>query len=123
MGRFHLSLLVFGAAAVAVAAPAFAADLPAAPAYNPPPVYLPHIYNWTGFYFGGHVGAGVLEDSVTQTTTSSLFNAGSQTHVNAFSVLGGASSASTTSSRRGSSGSRARSPLPTCQGRTMLRHC
>jgi len=53
--------LIFGAAVsaalAALAAPAFAADIPArtyskAPAYTAPAV----IYNWTGFYIGGHVG-------------------------------------------------------------------
>jgi outer membrane immunogenic protein len=37
-----------------------AADLPA-PALVPPPVYVPSpplIYNWTGFYIGGNLGAG-----------------------------------------------------------------
>ncbi len=36
---------------------AFAADLPA-PAPIPQPAYLPPVYNWTGFYIGGNVGAG-----------------------------------------------------------------
>jgi outer membrane immunogenic protein len=36
---------------------AFAADLPA-PAPIPPSAYLPPVYNWTGFYVGGNVGAG-----------------------------------------------------------------
>ncbi|WP_213770473.1 outer membrane protein [Bradyrhizobium sp. dw_78] len=50
--------ILLGTAAVFVlAAPAFAADLPArtytkAPAYTPPEA----VYNWTGFYIGGHVG-------------------------------------------------------------------
>ena len=47
-----------------VAAPAFAADIPprtytkAPPPYSPPAV----IYNWTGFYIGGHLG-GAFADS------------------------------------------------------------
>src|SRR6478672_11531942 len=50
-------LLLGGAALVACAAPAFAADMPPrtytkAPAYTAPQV----IYNWTGFYIGGHLG-------------------------------------------------------------------
>ena len=36
---------------------AFAADLPA-PTPIPPPAYLPPVYNWTGFYIGGNIGAG-----------------------------------------------------------------
>ena len=52
--------LVLGAAALAaMAAPAFAADMQPrpytkAPAYTAPQV----VYNWTGFYVGGHVGGG-----------------------------------------------------------------
>lgn len=43
--------------ALGATAPAFAADLAArpytkAPAYTAPAV----VYNWTGFYIGGHVG-------------------------------------------------------------------
>src|SRR3984957_12702486 len=50
-------LLLGTAAVIALAAPAFAADMPArtytkAPAYTAPEV----VYNWTGFYIGGHVG-------------------------------------------------------------------
>ena len=50
-------LLLGAAALVAFAAPAFAADIGArpytkAPAYTAPQV----VYNWTGFYVGGHVG-------------------------------------------------------------------
>jgi outer membrane immunogenic protein len=50
--------IVLGAAALfAFAAPAFAADIPArtytkAPVYTAPQV----VYNWTGFYVGGHLG-------------------------------------------------------------------
>ena len=49
--------LLGGAALIAFAAPAFAADMPArtytkAPAYTAPEA----VYNWTGFYIGGHVG-------------------------------------------------------------------
>src|ERR1700739_377940 len=52
--------LLLGAPACSVfAAPAFAADLPArtytkAPAYTAPQA----VYNWTGFYIGGHIGGG-----------------------------------------------------------------
>ena len=57
--------LLLSAAALSVfAAPAFAADMPArtytkAPAYSPPAV----IYNWTGFYIGGHVGGAFAGDN------------------------------------------------------------
>ena len=49
--------LLGAAALVTISAPAFAADLPPrtytkAPAYTAPEA----VYNWTGFYIGGHVG-------------------------------------------------------------------
>ncbi|MDH8270701.1 hypothetical protein QIG44_26940, partial [Klebsiella pneumoniae] len=37
-------------------ASAVAADLPAR-TYTKAPVYAAPIYNWTGFYVGGHIGA------------------------------------------------------------------
>src|SRR5207248_2043561 len=57
-------LLLSAVASSAFAAPAFAADIPArtytkAPAYSPPAV----IYNWTGFYIGGHVGGAFAGDN------------------------------------------------------------
>jgi outer membrane immunogenic protein len=61
---------------------AFAADLPAA-APIPPPAYLPPVYNWTGFYIGGNIGAGWSGISDTNTnfsdTLGSTFSA--QTNV------------------------------------------
>src|SRR3977135_2615093 len=59
-GELLMKRLLLGAAAfIAFAAPASAADLQArprpytkAPAYTAPEV----VYNWTGFYIGGHVG-------------------------------------------------------------------
>jgi outer membrane immunogenic protein len=57
--------LLFGvAASMMLAAPAFAADLSArpyakAPAYTPPEA----VYNWTGFYIGGHLGGGFAGDN------------------------------------------------------------
>jgi outer membrane immunogenic protein len=60
-------LLLGTAAVIAFAAPAFAADLPArtytkAPAYTAPEA----VYNWTGFYIGGHVGGAFAGDSSLQ---------------------------------------------------------
>jgi outer membrane immunogenic protein len=44
-------------ALAAFAAPALGADLGARPYYNKAaPVYAAPLYNWTGFYIGGHVG-------------------------------------------------------------------
>ena len=59
-------------ALIAFAAPAAAADL-AARSYTKAPAYVPPapIYNWTGFYIGGHVGgAFVADDSIASGTSS-----------------------------------------------------
>src|ERR1700761_8260494 len=43
--------------ALGATAPALAADLGAAPrTYTKAPAYVQPIYNWTGFYIGGHIG-------------------------------------------------------------------
>jgi outer membrane immunogenic protein len=92
MRRISPGLLVgFVVAASALATAASAADLPvpAAPAYTPP-AYRPVIYDWTGIYGGIHVGGGVLNDVVTNTTTTALLNAGTQTKLSPFAVVGGA---------------------------------
>jgi hypothetical protein len=57
-------ILLGGAALVALAVPAFAADMPArtytkAPVYTAPEV----VYNWTGFYIGGHLGGAFAGNS------------------------------------------------------------
>jgi outer membrane immunogenic protein len=59
--------LLGGAALIAFAAPAFAADMPArtytkAPAYTAPQA----VYNWTGFYIGGHLGGAFAGDNSLQ---------------------------------------------------------
>jgi outer membrane immunogenic protein len=62
--------ILIGAAALATfAGPAFAADMPArtyskAPVYTAPAV----IYNWTGFYIGGHVGGAFAGDNALQSS-------------------------------------------------------
>jgi outer membrane immunogenic protein len=49
--------------ALGATAPALAADLAARP-YTKAPAYAPApIYNWTGFYIGGHVGGAFAGDS------------------------------------------------------------
>src|SRR5580704_207013 len=79
---------VVAASALATAASAADLPVPAAPAYAPP-VYRPVIYDWTGIY-GGINGGGVLNDVVTNTTTTALLNAGTQTKLSPFAVVGGA---------------------------------
>src|SRR5262245_43046563 len=61
--------LLASVALLALAAPAAAADIPArtytkAPAYTPPQV----IYDWTGFYIGGHVGGAFTGDNTFQSS-------------------------------------------------------
>jgi outer membrane immunogenic protein len=60
-------LLLGAAALMAVAAPAYAADMPAR-TYTKAPVYTPPqaIYNWTGFYIGGHLGGAWAGDNSFQ---------------------------------------------------------
>ena len=62
-------LLLGAAALIAFAAPAAAADIPArtyskAPAYTAPAV----VYNWTGFYIGGHLGGAFAGDNSLQSS-------------------------------------------------------
>jgi outer membrane immunogenic protein len=62
-------ILLGAAALAALAAPAFAADMPArpytkAPAYTAPQV----VYNWTGFYIGGHVGGAFAGEHCLQSS-------------------------------------------------------
>src|SRR3954462_10194546 len=54
-------------ALVALAAPAFAADMPAR-TYSKAPVYTAPalVYNWTGFYIGGHLGGAFAGDNSLQ---------------------------------------------------------
>src|SRR6202012_422454 len=63
-GNIMKKILLASAAIGAFAAPSFAADLPArtytkAPAYTAPEA----VYNWTGFYIGGHVGGAFAGNS------------------------------------------------------------
>lgn len=57
-------VLLSAVALSALAAPAFAADMPAR-TYTKAPVYTPPqaIYNWTGFYIGGHLGGAFSESN------------------------------------------------------------
>ena len=90
MRRLSPGLLAgFVVAASALATAASATDLPV-PAAPAPLVYRPVIYDWTGIYGGLHLGAGLLEDSVTTTTTTALEPAGVRTRLSPFSVVGGA---------------------------------
>jgi outer membrane immunogenic protein len=91
MRRLGLWALVASAvaAAGAVATTASAADLPApGTSYYPPVAYQPALYNWSGLYLGGQVGLGILEDTVTQTTTA-LLTTGTTSKITDTGLLGG----------------------------------
>ena len=73
-----------------MAGPAQAADLgvPARSSYPPLP---PAIYDWTGIYVGGHIGGGMLVDSVSQNGVSPRgFNLLSSGNLRPTGVIGGA---------------------------------
>jgi outer membrane immunogenic protein len=93
MRRHSPGLLVgIAVAASVLATAASAADMPVpgpAPAYYPP-AYRPVIYDWTGLYGGVHLGAGLLEDQVTTTTTTALQPSGTQTKLSPFAAVAGA---------------------------------
>jgi len=91
MGRFCSALLAMGAAgACALAGTAGAADLPVPPSnYYPPAAYQPATYNWTGIYFGGHIGVNFLLDSVRPTAANPVWPLGSQVNYNPAGVFGG----------------------------------
>jgi outer membrane immunogenic protein len=79
-------------ATIAQLAPVQAADMAVPgsyyPAISPPP---PAIYDWTGIYIGGHVGGGILTDSVSQSTvTTTTQNIASSGDLRPSGVLGGA---------------------------------
>src|SRR5271168_5218963 len=58
-------LLLGTVALVALGAtvPALAADLGARTPYTKAPAYAAPIYNWTGFYIGGHIGGAFTRDN------------------------------------------------------------
>src|SRR5215831_19218662 len=59
MGLYRFVKISLAAAAlVSTAIVADAADAVRAPVYRPAPPIIPLVYNWSGFYVGGHIGAG-----------------------------------------------------------------
>ena len=54
MKKFLLATVAL--AALGAMSPALGADMGARPYYNKAPAYAAPLYNWTGFYIGGHVG-------------------------------------------------------------------
>jgi outer membrane immunogenic protein len=81
------SFVLCGFALTAV--PAQAADLgvPSRSYYPPLP---PAIYDWTGVYLGGHIGGGLLTDSVSQNAVAPTVSLLSSGHLRPAGVIGGA---------------------------------
>ena len=61
MKKFLLATVAL--VALGATAPALAADLAARPYTKAPPAYAAPIYNWTGFYIGGHLGGAFAGDN------------------------------------------------------------
>ena len=72
-----LLLATVALVALGATAPALAADLAARPVYTKAPAYAAPIYNWTGFYIGGHIGGAFAGDS-TVNNSSGQFLGGVQ---------------------------------------------
>jgi outer membrane immunogenic protein len=83
-------LVALALAAAVIAAPARAADLSPAPAYYPPTPMPPAIYNWTGFYVGGNIGAGLLSETMTQATAAPALSPVGPFHPSPVGLIGGA---------------------------------
>jgi outer membrane immunogenic protein len=74
-----------------VAAPARAADMGVPRSYYPASPPPPAIYDWTGIYVGGHIGGGLLIDSVSQNGFSpGGFNLTGTGNLRPAGVIGGA---------------------------------
>jgi outer membrane immunogenic protein len=81
MKKFLLGTVALVALGATV--PALAADLAARPYYAKAPAYAAPIYNWTGFYIGGHLGGAFSSDNdfnglVTGSNSSGRFLGGLQ---------------------------------------------
>jgi outer membrane immunogenic protein len=84
------AFLATGLATSALLAPAQAADM-GVPARSYFPALPPAIYDWTGIYVGGHIGGGMLVDSVSQNGVSpGGFNLANTGNLRPAGVIGGA---------------------------------
>lgn len=92
MKRLGPGLLTLALTAAAFAPLAHAADLPVPAAPAPAPVYYhPAIYDWTGIYIGGHVGAGLTENTFNPIGGGTLAGVPTgSTNVNGAGFIGGA---------------------------------
>jgi len=71
MTKTYLSTIA-AVAALAASSAAFAADL-GRPA-PPPPIVMPIIYNWTGFYIGANLGGAWANGTLTDNLTGASFS-------------------------------------------------
>jgi outer membrane immunogenic protein len=85
-----IAFLAMGLATAASLVTAHAADIGApAPSYYPK-FPAPAIYDWTGIYVGGHIGGGILTDSVSQNGVSpNDFNLAGSGSLRPAGVIGG----------------------------------
>jgi outer membrane immunogenic protein len=85
-------LVIASAVAGLIGTPALAADMAVpGPAYYPKSFPPPAIYDWSGIYIGGHIGGGMLTDSVSQNgVASSTFNLANSGDLRPAGVIGGA---------------------------------
>jgi outer membrane immunogenic protein len=90
MRSVSLGLMALALAAAMVAAPARAADLSVAPGPAPTAPLPPAIYNWTAFYVGGNIGAGLLSENMTVVPGGAGPTPISQFHPSVVGLVGGA---------------------------------
>jgi outer membrane immunogenic protein len=92
-------LLLASVALTLIAGSAMAADAPArvykpkvmkAPIYKAQPIaYLPQAYDWSGMYFGGHIGWGHVTDGFTTTAAGGLLANGAAVKLSSDQFIGG----------------------------------
>ena len=78
------SLVLAATCAIVSIQVASAADLGAGPAYKAPPVVMAPLYDWTGFYIGGHISeswAHTNSDTIN-TVTGAAVDSGSESRSN-----------------------------------------
>jgi outer membrane immunogenic protein len=81
LGRFDMKAFLLGTVgvvAIGLAAPASAADMAARPYTKAPAYAAAQVYNWTGFYIGGHVGGDWRGNSTFGNGNSGQFIVGVQ---------------------------------------------